>query len=285
MTGLSDNLSGENFPLLHSPGGAAGSVFLVLLALGMGFRHGLDPDHLTAIDAILRFQSVRKRRVVRWAGLFFSVGHGVVVMALGACILDLTLHVRVPPSLALVGGLFSGIFLLGMAGANGLFLVRSGATVPFVPVGFRARLLLRGLPLDSPVFLILLGMLFAVSFDTFSQTVVFSLAAASLGGRAEGLAVGLAFVLGMGLSDGANGLWIARLIERSDRQGIRLSRVMGWAVVLLSLFVGFFVLATTFAKNLFPDSPMEETLTGVFVILVLSLAYLLGSRLVRDRAP
>ena len=52
-------------------GVAAGSVILVTMALGMGFRHGLDPDHLTAIDAILRFQSVRKRRVVRWSGLFF----------------------------------------------------------------------------------------------------------------------------------------------------------------------------------------------------------------------
>ena len=170
-----------------------------------------------------------------------------------------------------------------MAGANGLFLARSEATVPFVPVGFRARLLLRGVPLDRPVFLVFLGMLFAVSFDTLSQTVVFSLAASSLGGRLEGLAVGAAFVLGMCLSDGANGLWIARLIERSDRQCVRLSRLMGWSVVLLSLFVGVFVLASTFAKSLLPDSPMEETLTGIGVILVLSLAYLLGSRTVRDR--
>ncbi len=212
------------------------------------------------------------------------MGHGVVVMTLGACILTLALRVRVPAALSLAGGLVSGIFLLGMAGANGLFLARSEATVPFVPVGFRARLLLRGLPLDRPVFLVFLGMLFAVSFDTFSQTVFFSLAASSLGGRGEGLAVGAAFVLGMCLSDGANGLWIARLIERSDRQGVRLSRVMGWSVVLLSLLVGFFVLSTSLTKNVIPDSPMGETLTGIGVILLLSLAYLLGSRLVRDRA-
>ena len=283
MTGISGVAAGGTTPFPLASGAAAGSVFLVLMALGMGFRHGLDPDHLTAIDAILRFQSVRKRRVVRWAGLFFSLGHGVVVMTLGACILNLALRVRVPAVLSLFGGLVSGIFLLGMAGANGLFLARSEATVPFVPVGFRARLLLRGVPLDRPVFLVFLGMLFAVSFDTLSQTVVFSLAASSLGGRLEGLAVGAAFVLGMCLSDGANGLWIARLIERSDRQGVRLSRLMGWSVVLLSLFVGVFVLASTFAKSLLPDSPMEETLTGIGVILVLSLAYLLGSRTVRDR--
>lgn len=285
MTGFPGPATGwtSSFSLARGP--VAESLLLVLTAFGMGVRHGLDPDHLTAIDAILRFQSVRKR-MVRWTGLFFSLGHGIVVLTLGGLIVNLVLlHVRVPPPLSLAGGLFSGFFLLGMAGANGISLVRSGSGVPFSPVGPRARILLRAFPLDRPVFAVLLGMLFAVSFDTFSQTVVFSLTAASLGGKLEGLAVGIAFVLGMSLTDGANGLWIARLIERSDLGGVRLSRLMGWAVVLLSLLVGLFVLVTTFMTEVVSDSPLTETLTGAGVILVLSLAYFWGSRFVRAQSP
>ena len=285
MTGFPGPATGwtSSFSLVR--GSAAESLLLVLMALGMGIRHGLDPDHLTAIDAILRFQSVRKR-MVRWTGLLFSLGHGIVVLTLGGLIVNLVLlHVRVPPPLSLAGGLFSGLFLLGMAGANGISLARSGPGVPFSPVGPRARILLRAFPLDRPVFAVLLGMLFAVSFDTLSQTVVFSLAAASLGGKLEGLAVGIAFVLGMSLTDGANGLWIARLIERSDLGGVRLSRMMGWTVVLLSLLVGLFVLVTTFMTEAVSDSPLTETLTGAGVILVLSLAYFWGSRFVRDQSP
>ena len=282
MTGFPGPATGWTSSFSLARGSAAESLLLVLMAFGMGIRHGLDPDHLTAIDAILRFQSVRKR-MVRWTGLLFSLGHGMVVLTFGGLIVNLVLlHVRVPPPLSLAGGLFSGLFLLGMSGANGLSLARSGPGIPFSPVGPRARILLRAFPLDRPVFAVLLGMLFAVSFDTFSQTVVFSLAAASLGGKLEGLAVGIAFVLGMSLTDGANGLWIARLIERSDLGGVRLSRVMGWTVALLSLLVGLFVLVTTFMKDAIFDSPLTETLTGVGVILVLSLTYFGGSRFVRD---
>ena len=264
-----------NPPLSH--GLETGAFFLVLMALGMGIRHGLDPDHLTAIDAILRFQQARKNRIVRWAGLFFSMGHGIVVMILGGYIINLDLHMRIPPEFSLFGSLFSGLFLLGMAGANGLFLIRSESTVPFSPVGLRSRLILRSIPLDRPLFILLLGMLFAISFDTLSQTLVFSLASASLGGEGEGLAVGVAFVVGMSLADGANGLWIARLVERSDRRGVLFSRTMGWAVVLLTLMVGALVLIEAFVKDPFENSPVSEALVGISCVFLLSLVYLFTS--------
>jgi high-affinity nickel-transport protein len=262
-------------PFAH--GMEMGAFLLVLMASGMGIRHGLDPDHLTAIDAILRFQQARKNRIVRWAGLFFSLGHGIVVMILGWYIINLDLHMKIPPAFSLFGSLFSGLFLLGMAGANGLFLIRSKSTVPFSPVGLRSRLILRSIPLDRPLFILLLGMLFAVSFDTFSQTLVFSLASASLGGEGEGLAVGLAFVIGMSLADGANGLWIARLLKRSDRRGVLFSRTLGWSVVLLTLMVGILVLVEAFVKDPFENSPMSEALLGISCVVLLSLVYLFTS--------
>ena len=272
-----------NSPL--SLGMETGSLLLIVMALGMGVRHGLDPDHLMAIDAILRFQQARKNRIVRWAGLFFSLGHGIVVMVLGGYIIDLDLHTRIPTALSLFGSLFSGLFLLGMAGANGLFLIRSESTVPYSPVGVRSRLILRSIPLDRPLFILLMGMLFAVSFDTFSQTLVFSLASVSLGGEREGFAVGVAFVTGMSLADGANGLWIARLLERSDRQGILFSRTMGWSVVFLTLMVGILVLIEAFVKDPFEKIPVSEALVGISCILLPSLVYLFTMRFRKTPAP
>jgi high-affinity nickel-transport protein len=251
-----------------------GSIVLIMMALIMGFRHGLDPDHLTAIDAILRFQASRKHRLVRWAGLYFSLGHGIVVMGIGLIVPALSLHWKTPAGLLLFGGLFSATFLLGMAGVNTMALVRSDSSKPFVPAGLRSRFLLRYVPLERPLFILLLGMLFAVSFDTISQTLVFSWAASGLGGIRETLLVGLAFIIGMVLSDGTNGLWIARLISRADRQGVRISRTMGWTVVSLSLFVGLYILSSTLFPSLPLGTPILDTGIGLGVILCLSLSYM-----------
>src|SRR3989441_12813904 len=50
---------------------------LAALVFVLGLKHGLDPDHLVAIDGFTR--SSRSR----WCGLFFSLGHGVVVTLVG----------------------------------------------------------------------------------------------------------------------------------------------------------------------------------------------------------
>ena len=50
-----------------------GVVFL------LGLKHGLDPDHLAAIDGLTRFNARERPALSRWSGLLFSAGHGVVV--------------------------------------------------------------------------------------------------------------------------------------------------------------------------------------------------------------
>src|SRR3989442_10088596 len=53
---------------------------LAALVFVLGLKHGLDPDHLVAIDGFTR--SSRSR----WCGLFFSLGHGVVVTLVGVAV-------------------------------------------------------------------------------------------------------------------------------------------------------------------------------------------------------
>ena len=50
---------------------------MVALVFVLGLKHGFDPDHLVAIDGMTRTTKSR------WCGLFFSLGHGVVVTLVG----------------------------------------------------------------------------------------------------------------------------------------------------------------------------------------------------------
>src|SRR4051812_50230116 len=52
---------------------------LVGVVFMLGLKHGVDPDHLAAIDGLTRFNAGRRPLLSRWSGLLFSAGHGVVV--------------------------------------------------------------------------------------------------------------------------------------------------------------------------------------------------------------
>jgi high-affinity nickel-transport protein len=42
----------------------------------LGLKHGLDPDHLAAIDGLTRFNAGKSPRLSRWSGAVFSAGTG-----------------------------------------------------------------------------------------------------------------------------------------------------------------------------------------------------------------
>ena len=54
---------------------------LCLIAWTLGLRHGLDADHISAIDNVLRRLIALGQRPVT-VGLFFSLGHSTIVIAL-----------------------------------------------------------------------------------------------------------------------------------------------------------------------------------------------------------
>ncbi len=78
------------------------------------------------------------------------------------------------------------------------------------PVGLKGRLLGRLHHAGHPLTVALVGALFAVSFDTISQSALFALTAIQFGGVGHALLLGLLFTLGMLVTDGINGLWISR---------------------------------------------------------------------------
>ena len=42
---------------------------LVAVVFLLGLKHGLDPDHLAAIDGLTRYNAARRPLLARWSGL------------------------------------------------------------------------------------------------------------------------------------------------------------------------------------------------------------------------
>ena len=249
---------------------------LLALAFMLGAKHGIDADHLATIDGLTRFNQCRAPARARWCGALFSLGHGAVVLlvALGAGLASAQWHV--PAWMEDLGTWTSIGFLtlLGLLNLRAVLVAPAGGLV--APVGLKAGVLRRLQCTSHPLAIAAVGALFALSFDTLSQAALFAVTASQHGGVAHALALGLAFTLGMLLADGANGLWITRLLRRSDRNAQIASRVMGLMVAAISLAVAAFGLARWLRVDVSQWYEGKELLIGLGVVGLLAASFLAG---------
>lgn len=260
---------------------------LCVLVFLLGMRHGLDADHLAAIDGLTRVSTRRAQRHARYCGALFSAGHGVVVLSIAALAGTLGAH-WVPPSwFELLGsGVSIGfLLLLGVVNLHAVLRAAPGAPVPLV--GVRGRLvsrLLRGLgPQRGAGSPLVVGALFALSFDTLSQSALFAVMAVQYGGVAHALTLGLLFVLGMLAADGANGWWISHLISRTDSAAALASRVMTTAVACTSLLVAGLGIARLLSSGFAGWAEGKELAIGLAVVGLIAVAYVAAIRLSQPR--
>jgi nickel/cobalt transporter (NiCoT) family protein len=223
---------------------AADPLTLAGLALLLGVRHGLDADHLAAIDSLTRHNLVAAPRWARASGVLFSLGHGAVVLGVALAGAAIQTSAQAPAWLHGFGALASALILLTLGMLNlRLAWRRAGNSEQGAlrPVSLKSKLLGsafgRLMRAQHPAAVVAVGAVFALSFDTVSQALLF---AASPHGDGLAAAAGLAglFVLGMVLADGLNGWWVARLVGRADRAAVRAMRVMALLIGGLSLSVG-----------------------------------------------
>ncbi len=178
---------------------------LISVVAALGMRHGVDPDHLSIIDGLARFHPSR------WNGVFFAIGHGIIVTILAVGFGKL-LAGYVAPYTAWI------LFLLGVANLWRLWRPRQHQH-PKPPRIFQA----------SPI---LLGVLFGMGFETASQ-----LSAILLAVQLNPWILGLVFSIGMMLVDGMDGLLAARtqqLALTGNTRSVQSSRALGVLVVVVS---------------------------------------------------
>jgi nickel/cobalt transporter (NiCoT) family protein len=170
----------HDFPLLL---GAA------TLAYSFGLRHAFDADHIAAIDNVTR-KLLQEGRQPLTAGLFFSLGHSTIVVALSIAIAVATtaLQGRFEPFKSfggVAGALVSALFLFAIAIASIVVLMSLWRTFKIVKSGGRfveeepdlmlanrgllGRLFGRFRLIERSWQMYPLGMLFGLGFDTATE--------------------------------------------------------------------------------------------------------------------
>ena len=206
----------------------------------MGLRHGLDPDHIAAIDGMTLRAHDRGHTHARWIGGLFSAGHGLVVIAVAVITAALSSQIKPSDSLMEVAQWVPLVFLLWVGTVNLIALLKPA---DYQPVSVRGRWLpKRWQGRSDPLAAAVVGVLFATVFDTVTLAATWGFAASTQGGVWVGLIAGLTFTLGMVLCDTADSWLIVYLSRKADASGIernkqRYRRALGWLVVGLSFVV------------------------------------------------
>jgi nickel/cobalt transporter (NiCoT) family protein len=257
---------------------------LALAVLLLGVKHGFDADHLAAIDAMTQHNAQARPRLARQAGLWFALGHGAVVSAIALGVAGLALEGRTPAWLAPLGAWVSIAILLLLAALNLGSALRTPGHQTTPLVGWRSGLFARQLCADSRARLMSVGALFALSFDTVSQALLFSVTAAHFGGWQPALLLAAAFTAGMVLTDGANGWCLSRLLRRADATARVASRVMALAIAGIGLLTAGLGLALQLLPSASAWAEGKQAWFGAAIVAVIGLSYGFGQVLARSRS-
>jgi hypothetical protein len=91
---------------------------LAILGLLLGIRHSTDPDHVIAVTAILTCE--RRLKTAARIGMVWGLGHTLTVLAVGAAIIFLKIHIPVRIGLGMEFAVALALILLGIPSALGL---------------------------------------------------------------------------------------------------------------------------------------------------------------------
>ena len=258
---------------------------LAMLAFMLGLRHGMDADHLAAIDVMARFNAGGRLSVARLTGVWFSIGHGAVVLAFAFFVASLAHDWQAPAWLEPVGAWVSiGVLLL----LGVLSLVAAGRTAAGSPVrfaGWRSLVYGRLLHVSGALPVLGVGALFAVSFDTLGQAALMGATGTSrMGLPAVGLLAG-SFVAGMMLTDGLNGWFVAHLMHRSAPAAARLSRVMATSIGGVSIATALLGIAAQLSADANVWIEDHQGRFALLIVAIVSASFAASLRLARIALP
>jgi high-affinity nickel-transport protein len=290
-----------------------------LLAYTFGLRHAVDADHISAIDNVTRKLMQEGKQPVS-VGLFFSLGHSTIVVALSLAIaVTATVVAHTMPQLQAVGGMIgtsvSAAFLYVIALLNLLVLVEIVATFrrvrrgePYCERTLDAFLADRGLmgrffkPLLRSVgrswHMYPIGVLFGLGFDTATEVGLLGIAAVE---GTKGLPIfdillfPLLFTAGMSLLDTADGILMLGAYGWAYVKPIRkiyYNMTITLVSVLVALLVGTVEVLSVLGGRLHLHGAVWERITGLGgnfgllgygIVGVFAVAWLLSTLVYRAR--
>ena len=203
----------------------------------LGLRHGVEPDHIAAIDGMTLRALDHHEPHAPWTGSLFALGHGAAVAMLALAVSLLAASITLPPLVTAITD-WLPIVLLGLLGAWNL----RALLVPghYKPTSIRMRLMPAALRERTDLWsTVAIGLLFALVIDTLAHVSAWSVFATNRGGWWAGLVAGLLFSGGMLIASTASSQLLCRVLgsSRTDEATARFRRGIGWFVVILSFAV------------------------------------------------
>ena len=219
---------------LHYAAGYPALIGLGLVAYLFGLRHAFDADHIAAIDDTVRYMLQKGRRPLS-VGLYFSLGHSTIVLALAVAIAFAATAVKdgLPDLKAIgsvLGAVVSGTFLWAIGVLNLLVLLDILGVWKKAKAGTHDHkhldelLAKRGLMnrlfgsrlqkmLNHSWQMYPLGLLFGLGFDTASEVGLLAMTAGASAGDLPipaVLCLPLLFAAGMTLMDTTDGVLMSK---------------------------------------------------------------------------
>lgn len=247
------------------------------LALALGMRHALDVDHLATIDGLTRSRAAGPSRRAAGCGLWFSVGHGVAIMAMATALAALGQRAATPAWMA-SSGLYVAVGTLVTLGCANLWAAsRAPAGSGHAAVSIR-QWLVRYLSrhLGSPLAVVGLGGLFAVSFDALGAAALFAASATSLGAAWVAPVLAGAFAFGMVTVDGLAGWGSAWLLRHSHALAPGSPRVSAMLLGLGCLATAAVLVAEPLLTGAAGFSEPQALMLSACVGLLVPMTYLVS---------
>jgi nickel/cobalt transporter (NiCoT) family protein len=160
----------------------------------LGLRHGVDIDHITAIDNLIRLHNATKKS--RWVGASFSSGHMISVLAEMIFIIYLVGGIFNLDKLSFWGSIIGAVALGAIAIVNVYSMKKWGKSSSAI---LASKILAKTGVLGTSGSAFVTGLVFGLGFDTATQISAISLSAVASATAGIQVALSLAgfFALGM----------------------------------------------------------------------------------------
>lgn len=249
------------------------------LLLALGFRHGLDPDHIAVVDGMTRLRhNSRDYWKARLTGFQFAAGHSLTILL--ATFVFYLYSIQLPAWLDSAGLWISTFVLLWLAYRNFKYCFSGSENHHHAGSPVQRKVLQALGPFAHPMGV---GFGFAISFDSLAQAGLMAAKGQELGGFFAILVMALSFGLGMMLADTSNGLLMHWLVNRSHALAHNAGRIMSGVVAVLSLVVVAVGHSSQYFEHLESFWDTWGGYIGVSVTGIALLVYLVSARIYKSK--
>src|SRR5450432_178493 len=232
----------------------------IVLMLLLGLRHGFDPDHIAIIDGVSVRYATSRPLLAKWTGTLFAFGHGTVVTSIAVMISRFSHSWNFPQFVWNILDWMPGLLLIFVRMLNLRVL---NSQKHYHPKGWKMFFIPAKLKNSShPLAIVLIGILFAMVFDTNTQAAAWAYSASSGSGSSHAFILGLCFTAGMMLTDSLDSQILYLLTQHSSgtEKVFAYRRKIGWIIVAITFSVGLYKIIS----HINPGFELSETvLTGV----------------------